>query len=44
MAALVVLPVLLKLMPARTATATAHPLGSEAPPLAAAGHDVDRIR
>jgi len=44
MAALVVLPVLLKLMPARTTTATAHPIGSEAPPLAAAGHDVDRIR
>ena len=42
-AALVVLPVLLKLMPGRTATATAHPIGSEAPPLAAAG-DIDRIR
>jgi predicted RND superfamily exporter protein len=43
-AALVVLPVLLKLTPVGTATATAHPIGSEAPPLAAAGHDVDRIR
>src|SRR2546430_3173296 len=35
-AALVVLPVLLRLMPGRTATATAHPIVSEGPPLATA--------
>jgi predicted RND superfamily exporter protein len=43
-ASLVVLPVLLKLMPGRTATATAHPIVSEGPPLATAGHDIDRAR
>jgi hypothetical protein len=36
--------VLLKLMPGRTATATAHPIVSEGPPLATAGHDIDRAR
>ena len=43
-ASLVVLPVLLKLMPGRTATATAHPIVSEGPPLATAGRDIDRAR
>jgi uncharacterized protein len=43
-ASLVVLPVLLKLMPGRTATATAHQIVSEGPPLATAGHDIDRAR
>ena len=43
-AALVVLPVLLKLMPGRTATATAHPIGSPEQPLTTAAHDIDRIR
>src|SRR5213594_1462408 len=43
-AALVVLPVLLRMMPGRTATATAHPMGSPAQPLTTAGHDIDRIR
>ena len=41
-AALIVLPVLLKLIPALTATPTPHPLETEA--LATATHDLDRTR
>ena len=42
-AALVVLPVLLRMVPART-TATPGPLNAEAPALATATHDIDRTR
>jgi len=43
-AALVVLPVLLKAMAGRTAPATSPAVGSETAPLATAGHDIDRAR
>ena len=43
-AALIVLPALLKLMPGRTVPATSPAVGSEAAPLAAAGHDIERAR
>ena len=42
-AAVVVLPVLLRMvLPVRTATPSGHVLAAEAPPLAAATHDLDR--
>jgi hopanoid biosynthesis associated RND transporter like protein HpnN len=41
-AALVVLPVLLRMVPVRTAPPSGHVLAAEAPPLATATHDLDR--
>ena len=43
-AALVVLPVLLRMMPTHTPAATSPVMGNEPPPFAAAGHDIDRTR
>jgi uncharacterized protein len=43
-AALIVLPVLLKALPGRPAAATSPVVASPAAPLAAAGHDIDRSR
>ena len=43
-AALVVLPVLLQAMPGRPAVATSPVHGAPEPPLAAAGHEIDRTR
>ncbi|HZO38442.1 MAG TPA: MMPL family transporter [Methylomirabilota bacterium] len=43
-AALVVLPVLLRMVPVRATSTPGFPTGADSPSLAAAGHDVDRSR
>jgi len=43
-AALIVLPVLLRMVPARTLSTLDRPAPGEAPPLAAATHEIDRAR